>query len=352
MEKYNHAMDKAVPHLESVLNGCGAGLGELGWGDLAYCRGDLPAAEEFILRALKRARLREQYEIESRAFFYLMRVYLNRGEYEKIRTIRQQINPDREKTRFLNQQVYYDLTSGWFYAQTGETHRIASWLKNEFEESDLNSIVYGLEILVKAKYHYAIKEYEAALAALKNGDDHFGPLSYLMGKIEIKILEAACHFKMGKSETCFTGLEEAWKLAEPNGFIMPFTEMSRDMAAMAASAIEWGISAIKKEDMERIRLSASAYAKRLSIIEKNNFLPGKKEIDAGASGLSRREIEVFEYLYEGLTVEEIAGEISTSINTLKSIIKRIYSKLGAWNRGNAIQIGLEQGLLKQTPPSS
>ena len=347
IERFIQAVERMTPYLSGILEGCGSGMADLAWGELAYFRGDLALAEEFILKAIKKAKQKEQYEIESRAFFYLLRVYLNRGEYEKIRTIRGQIAVEIEKAGFVNQRIYFDITSGWFYAQIGQPVRMATWLKNEFEESELNSIVYGLELLVKAKYHYAVREYPATLAALKSGDERYGPAAYVMGKIEIMVLEAACYYKMGKKEACFACLAEAWALAEPNGFIMPFIEMNRDMRSMAMAAEEWGKTPIPKKDLERMRLLASAYTKRLSNVAKNYFPAGEKEPGEDACSLSRRELEVLQSLFQGLTGEEIAQEMRLSINTIKSIIKRIYYKLGALNRSDAIRIAVGLGLLKK-----
>jgi LuxR family maltose regulon positive regulatory protein len=347
MERFIASMDQMLPYMGALLDGCGTGMDDLARGELAYFRGELAASEEFLLRAMKKSRQKNQYEIQARSYFYLTRLYLNRGDYEKLQTLRAQGDEDFDKSSFINDKLYFDLAAGWFYAQIGQPIRIASWLKNEFEESDLNFVLYGLEMMVKAKFHYAIREYPAALAVLKSGDILYGPASYVMGKIEINILKAACYYKMGKKEECFSHLEEAWDLAKPNDFIMPFTEMSRDMRSMATAAEEWGKTSIPRKYLERIRLSASAYTKRVSIIEKNYFPTGKKETGQDAHNLSRRELEVLQSLFQGLTGEEIAQEIRVSINTVKSTIKQIYYKLGALNRSEAIRTALEMGLLKK-----
>jgi DNA-binding NarL/FixJ family response regulator len=57
-------------------------------------------------------------------------------------------------------------------------------------------------------------------------------------------------------------------------------------------------------------------------------------------------MEVLNSLYQGLTGEEIAQETNTSINTVKSTIKRIYNKLNALNKTDAIRIAMGMELLK------
>jgi LuxR family maltose regulon positive regulatory protein len=245
---------------------------------------------------------------------------------------------------FLNNRVHLDIATGWFFIQTGQIDKLASWLKNDFEESDFNSIIYGLEILIKARYHYAVREYPAALAAMEKKKGLYSPQNYVMGNIEMKTLEAVCRYKMGQKEESFACLEEAWKLAKPNGFIMPFTELHQDMRTLAAAALEWGKTTIGKDDLNHIRLADSAYTKRLSFVTKN--LSPVKPLQ-GTKALSKRELEVLNSLYQSLTGEEIAHETKISINTVKSTIKRIYYKLGALNKTDALRIAIKAGILKR-----
>jgi LuxR family maltose regulon positive regulatory protein len=61
-------------------------------------------------------------------------------------------------------------------------------------------------------------------------------------------------------------------------------------------------------------------------------------------GLSRRELEVARYLPTPLSSAEIAARLYISLNTLKTHLRTIYSKLGATNRREAIQRAEELGI--------
>ncbi|WP_456375959.1 response regulator transcription factor, partial [Lutibacter sp.] len=54
-------------------------------------------------------------------------------------------------------------------------------------------------------------------------------------------------------------------------------------------------------------------------------------------GLSKREIEVLQYISEGLSNDEISKKMFVSNNTIKTHIKHIYSKLDVKNRIQAIK---------------
>jgi LuxR family maltose regulon positive regulatory protein len=47
-----------------------------------------------------------------------------------------------------------------------------------------------------------------------------------------------------------------------------------------------------------------------------------------------------------MTQEEIASLTSLSVNTVKSVIRSIYNKLGALNRADAVRIAAARGILR------
>ncbi|MDR1930019.1 MAG: helix-turn-helix transcriptional regulator, partial [Treponema sp.] len=196
MEKFIAALVPAVAFISVSIGGCTYGMDDLAEAELAFFRGDLLLAEEWSHRAVKKARECFQYEIENRALFFLLRIALNRGDGTSVKNTLKELEDQLGEENYFNRLTNYDIVNGWFYAQLGQLGRIASWLKNNFEESDLNSIVYGQEILVKAKYHLAAGEYPVALASLR-GNDHFGINAFLLGRIETKVLEAVCRYKNG-----------------------------------------------------------------------------------------------------------------------------------------------------------
>src|SRR5215813_3236265 len=69
--------------------------------------------------------------------------------------------------------------------------------------------------------------------------------------------------------------------------------------------------------------------------------------------LSPREQEVLNLLHDGLSIPAIAIELYISVSTTKTYVARLYEKLGAANRAQALMAALHHGLIdyEQTPPS-
>jgi LuxR family transcriptional regulator, maltose regulon positive regulatory protein len=72
--------------------------------------------------------------------------------------------------------------------------------------------------------------------------------------------------------------------------------------------------------------------------EEQSSLPRTKE-------LSRGELRVLQYLPTNLSRPQIAGELSVSLNTVSTHLRRIYAKLQVRDRSSAVQRARELRLL-------
>jgi LuxR family maltose regulon positive regulatory protein len=327
------------------MGGCFYGMDDLAWAELAYFRGKLDEAEKYARTALAKSRERDQYEIENRSLFYLLRIKLACGEYGQIREILEALEAQLQVTGYVNRQIYYDIITGWFYIQIRQAEKLASWLKNDFEESDLNPLIHGMETLVRIKWQVFEKRYPVALAALGNRDNQYSPGAFLLGKITTKVLEAVCLKEIGDKPGALAALTEAYTLAEPNALDMCFIEIGKDVRTLVEAVLREKDCAIPRPWLEKIRRGASAHAKRL--FEAAVYFQERRDTAASrGSGLSFREMAVLTGLSQGLTREELAGDNEISINTVKSVIRSIYNKLGAVNRADAVRIAVSKGILK------
>ncbi len=64
-----------------------------------------------------------------------------------------------------------------------------------------------------------------------------------------------------------------------------------------------------------------------------------------ALGITPRELEILELIASGLSNREIAERIFVSENTVKTHSSRLFDKLGARRRTQAVQLGKEAGLI-------
>lgn len=62
-------------------------------------------------------------------------------------------------------------------------------------------------------------------------------------------------------------------------------------------------------------------------------------------GITPRELEILELIAAGLSTREIAERIFVSENTVKTHSSRLFDKLGAKRRTQAVQLGKQRGLI-------
>ena len=62
-------------------------------------------------------------------------------------------------------------------------------------------------------------------------------------------------------------------------------------------------------------------------------------------GITKRELEILELMAQGMSNREIAEKLFVSENTVKTHSSRLFDKLGARRRTQAVQLGKEMGLI-------
>jgi DNA-binding NarL/FixJ family response regulator len=73
------------------------------------------------------------------------------------------------------------------------------------------------------------------------------------------------------------------------------------------------------------------------------FFPDAAQVEA--LGLTPRELEVLRLMAEGLSNKEMADRLCVSENTVKTHASRVFDKLGASRRTQAVQLAKSRGLL-------
>ena len=361
-EEYIGIITKCIPHASASTGGYLSGIDSLCWAEFAFFSGDLDAAEQRAREAVFKARKKRQYETESKSLFYLLRIHLINGNISAYLETWEQMEAQLSIPDYFNRYAIHDIITGWFYAHYGETELVIPWLKAQSEESGLNLLFHNYELMVKAKYLFAEKKFRETLDLLGQKDVGEGLGAFHLGMLEIYALEAAAYSRIGNVKSAQETLETAYEMSKYHSvnyasgckglclitFDMPFIELGEDMRAMADSALN-GQDAerrcgIPRPWLENIRNKASVYGKKLiSARERHKSRYGNAELPF----LTIQERTILAGISRGLTREEIAGNCSLSVNTIKSTIRNIYEKLGAFNRADAIRIATEAGILNQ-----
>jgi LuxR family transcriptional regulator, maltose regulon positive regulatory protein len=155
-------------------------------------------------------------------------------------------------------------------------------------------------------------------------------LSYLT-KVEAHLLDAFACRDLGDQRAAQEAAEQGLNLAEPDRLILPFAMTGAWQLLETLPRHGTSHAALVTDILDAIRSGARAGLNG----------PGMIPIEE----LSRSELRVLRYLPTNLTRREIAGELSVSVHTVDTHIRRIYAKLGAADRTAAVERGRELRLL-------
>src|SRR5579863_9862881 len=93
-----------------------------------------------------------------------------------------------------------------------------------------------------------------------------------------------------------------------------------------------------------LRLTRSRQViKEVSVPSGQPFVPADKKRED--LGITPREFQILELIAQGMSNREIAEKLFVSENTVKTHSSRVFDKLGAKRRTQAVQLGKKLGLL-------
>ncbi|MDQ2811498.1 MAG: LuxR C-terminal-related transcriptional regulator [Actinomycetota bacterium] len=144
------------------------------------------------------------------------------------------------------------------------------------------------------------------------------------------VVEALAREALGETQAAQAAVERALDLAEQDTLILPFLHTpSRELL----------------ERHPRHRTAHGAFiAEILDALSGHSPAPEHGPAAPLLEELSGAELRVLRYLPTNLPAASIAGEMHVSVNTVKTHMRRIYAKLGAHNRIQAVQRARTLGL--------
>jgi LuxR family maltose regulon positive regulatory protein len=152
--------------------------------------------------------------------------------------------------------------------------------------------------------------------------------------VQALVLGAIARDEVGDMAKAFAQLERAFSIALPERAIRVFLDEGDAMYRLVQMARDRGSMGAE--------LNVLIEAFDHIVADKRQNVPPP---EARVVELSKREQEILRYVAAGLTNQEIADRMFISVNTVKTHLKHIFSKVGATSRAQAIARAYTLGLL-------
>ena len=343
LDMFVETIKEAAKYISETPHRMYYGYEELVACELAFNKNQLKTASSHAHQAILKAREKNQRSVEAMAAFYLFHIALHEGDYRLAKEILEQGRDNSSNPNFWNRQLFYNLVSGFVYAQIGLPGTEPTWLAMAERDTALEVSVPVRELIYAVKYYFATKKYKRALTLLTNSYPREPQYRFLFGELMLTLLTAAARLHTDDSAAAVRDLEKAYILSFDGTFEMPFIELGKDMHLLSVAALKQADCPIPDEWLKTIDRKSSVYAKKIAVVV--NTFKKDKNIEEPVQ-LSEREQEVLSDLYQGLSREEIAETRYLSINTIHKIIQSIYIKLDAYSKADAIRVAVDKKLLE------
>ena len=338
-QEYLEAIVRSSVYISKGENNWMEGLDDLGRGELLFYQGEINMAKPYIAGALERALKGRRFVNAQLALFYSLRIGAYQGDYAKMEKVLKDMETLLEENEYYNRFSAYDISLGWFYYTLRQPEKIPGWLKGRFSSSLPTNLIDNFGNQMKARYYYMNKNYDVLLAHIEESKLLE---STLYGRVETLAMEACSRYQMKDKAGAYAALLEAYEASSPNGIMLPFIEMGKDMRTLTLASSNDPDCLVPAAWQKIVNKKASMYARY-----QTKIIAEFKNANDLASGveLTHREMEVLLDLNKGFSRSEIAANQGLSINTVRLVINTIYEKLKARNIADLIRIAHEQKLL-------
>jgi LuxR family transcriptional regulator, maltose regulon positive regulatory protein len=233
-----------------------------------------------------------------------------------------------------------DAMKARIYLKQGQLLTAQAWAqKSRLSLHDDPDYLHEFEYLTLARialseYRYAHNEQLCldALALLERQLKLAEKQNRFRSRIEILIVQALAFYAKGEVAKGLAALEQALALAEPQGYVRIFAAEGKRMTELLSNL---GSGYLLKYAEKIVTVSVQPQKPHPSpLISHPLFEP-----------LTERELEVLRLLAQGLSNQQLAQKLFVALSTVKGHNLRIFAKLQAKSRTEAVARARELGLL-------
>lgn len=299
-----------------VTGGCGAGMEYLAFAEYYLETAQLDKIKDYAIKAITKAQLYEQEDIEACSLMTLGRLYIIRGDTKKTDEVIKKLYEMENTSNPILLNVIHNAL-GYLYSCLKEYNKIPNWLRigdmnqytSLYKGVTFNYIIHAKSVLLKKDF--------LKLDVLC--DDYlFLSQKYdcLFGLIFFNIFKAIGQYNLYGLKPSLPYIEQALLLSIEDHIIMPFIEN----VDFISHLFQYDMPQETKDFVNEILCFESIPA---------------AQIDKCI--LSEREIEIMRLLEKGNSQKNIAQSLFISPNTVKRHLQNIYKKLNVNNKVMAIK---------------
>ncbi len=332
-ETYQHVLRLAGEHPQQIIHEAHLGLARI-----HYEWNDLDAAERHAHQSIRLAR---QYDVQVIDRFILCEVFLARlklaqGDLEGCEEILEQVERSANQPSFTHRLPEI------------AAERVRLLLqKRSLPAAEKLANLYQLP-LSQARVCLAQGNFALARALLESYLQQVEAKGWHAERLKGLVLLALAYHASNEKDGAMQVLGQALALAEQGGFIRIFVDEGLPMKQCLADAAVLGIM---PDYLAKLRSAFGAEQRKIENQSHRSHLSSLIEPEAQPAfsllvePLSQRELEILRLIAQGLSNREISERLFLALITIKVHNQKIFGKLQARNRTEAVARARDLGLL-------
>ena len=323
----------------------GRGYVHLFAAEAAYCAERFEEVMEHSARAIHIASVARQADVVANAMYAQIRLALYRGDHERAEGILEELTGYIDGNRFAALYGLRDCALAMFHLRLNDVAKVPCWLSGAERLSVDIPMDMGRDRVICAMCMHAAGDAEGAYLVLVELDEIFIERPMWSLRVVALILKAVCLLRMRLPKKAAEAFRLAYEMTWCNDVVILFAEFGSDVAALVEAIRKLDDGGFDARWLDRVHASATDCERRRVAMRKRY---GSEHVRARRlpTQLSPREMQVLEYLSQGLSRKEIQSSLGITLHGVKKHIAGIYNKLGAVNRVDAIHIAVANGLIE------
>lgn len=312
-----------MPYYYRLTNGHGSGAEYAMEAEARFNQGDFENAEISAHKALIKAQAGMDENLVFSARYLMILISFMKGDLSQVMEIMRKMREDIAKGKENDFVHTVEICEGSIYAYLDQKDKIperlwgddAGNIRLRFPALPFFNVMYGRVLLIKGEY-----------LKLIGSEDHFIRIASVfqnqLGLVYTHIYLAAAYYKLFREDEALSSLKKALRIAMPDRQFMLFTEN--------CDYIEPLLDKIAAEGCYRGEIGEIQRLYRIFRESKERMI--REYLAAEKPHLTDREIEIARLAAAGITNREIGARLFISENTVKTLLKSVFGKLGINSR--------------------
>ncbi|MBK8021926.1 MAG: hypothetical protein IPK19_11010 [Chloroflexi bacterium] len=322
-----------MPGLQGFPTG---GYSALLLGEINMERGDLDAAERYLLESASQINPESFPLALVRAYVALSRLKTIQGDIESAEHYWHLAEQLERMSKLQGRATLLSISRARRWLGQGNLDAVEGWAKeHQLRPDEEFSYHREAHYLLLARFYIAKgNSADKALKLLERMVNRAEDGQRIGSLIRALILQAVAFFAVNDSQNAASSLARALALAETEQPLRVFADEGPPVAVLLEKVL-----GMQRKGQLAVPISSEYVIRLLATMGKNAPSPTPKRRTVGhlADTLSVRELEVLRLLADGLESNEIAERLFIAVDTARTHIKNIYSKLGVHSRWEAIK---------------